>query len=79
MEGENVFAAVTQTPEMIAARVRRDLTRDDADGPPGVDLERAAEDAVHDLWDSRIKTFVPVLALRAAREALAEGTGAAET
>jgi hypothetical protein len=33
-------------------------------------LDRVADRAVRELWGSRIKTFVPVLALRQAREML---------
>jgi hypothetical protein len=42
------------------------------DLPPGVNLEGISWTAVADLQDVRIKAFVPVLALRAAREALAK-------
>jgi hypothetical protein len=67
-----LFAAPVQTGEALAARVCRDLERDDADGtPPGVDLVAVARAAVDELEGARIKAFLPVLALRAAREARA--------
>jgi len=72
MEPATPFAQVPTTPEPIIAQVRRQLD-DDARGgapvPPGV-LDRVADDAVRQLWPSRVKTFVPVLALRTARERL---------
>ena len=56
----------------MAESVRAALEREFRDGlPPGVDLEEISRTAVSDLQDVRIKAFVPVLALRAAREALA--------
>jgi hypothetical protein len=62
--------------QALAARVRFDLERDFPDGPPpGVDLEAVAQEAVAELEVARVKTFLPVLALRAACEALAK-TGA---
>jgi hypothetical protein len=72
MEAANPFAQVPATPEPIIAQVRRQLADDDAIGgrvPLGV-LDRVADHAVRELWSSRVKTFVPVLALRTAREML---------
>src|SRR5215204_4086757 len=66
------FAQTPSTPEPIIAQVRRQLADDDQVGawvPAGV-LDRVAEQAVRELWSSRVKTFVPVLALRTAREIL---------
>ena len=66
------FAQTPSTPEPIIAQVRRQLADDDLVGarvPTGV-LDRVADQAVRELWSSRIKTFVPVLALRTAREIL---------
>ncbi len=69
---ENAFAVLAQTQEAVADRVRRELAHTYADGPlPGADLDAIAAEAVRNLRDSRVKTFVPVLALRAARETLA--------
>src|SRR4051794_31064172 len=70
----NPFAQIPTTPKPIIAQVRRQLA-DEAwpgmvsDGPV---LDRVADQAVRELWGSRIKTFVPVLALRQAREMLRE-------
>jgi hypothetical protein len=66
------FAQTPSTPEPIIAQVRRQLADDDGVGarvPTGV-LDRVADQAVRELWSSRVKTFVPVLALRTARERL---------
>jgi hypothetical protein len=66
------FAEMPSTPEPIIAQVRRQLADDDRVGarvPTGV-LDRVADQAVRELWSSRVKTFVPVLALRTAREIL---------
>jgi hypothetical protein len=66
------FPAQVQTGEALVARVRRDLERDYPGGaPPGVDLAAVARSAVADLKGARVKVFLPLLALRAAREALA--------
>jgi hypothetical protein len=66
------FAQTPSTPEPIIAQVRRQLADDDQVGsraPTGV-LDRVADQAVRELWSRRVKTFVPVLALRTAREIL---------
>lgn len=72
MDAANPFAQVPTTPEPIIAQVRRQLSDE---GWPGLVnhgpvLDRVADRAVRELWGSRIKTFVPVLALRQAREML---------
>ena len=72
MERVTPFAQTPSTPEPIIAQVRRQLADDDRVGtrvPTGV-LDRVADQAVRELWSSRVKTFVPVLALRTARELL---------
>jgi hypothetical protein len=68
----NPFAQMPSTPESIIAQVRRDLTAHSATMAdfPAADLDRAAETAVRELWESRVKAFVPVLALRQARDML---------
>jgi hypothetical protein len=66
------FAEMPSTPEPIIAQVRRQLADDDWVGarvPTGL-LDRVADQAVRELWSSRVKAFVPVLALRTARELL---------
>lgn len=68
-----LFAAPVQTGEALVARVQQELAREYADGPPrGVDLAAVARRAVAELSGARVKAFLPVLALRAAREALTE-------
>ena len=70
----NPFAQLVTTPEPIIAQVRRDLKRE-LGGTSAFDaalLDEVAERTVQELWPSRVKTFVPVLALRDAREALRE-------
>ena len=72
MELVTPFAQTPSSPEPIIAQVRRQLADDDRVGarvPTGV-LDRVADQAVRELWSSRVKTFVPVLALRTARELL---------
>ena len=65
--------SVAQAPsalESIIAQVRRELVADGA-GDPGrqpEDLDLLAETAVRTLWGGRVTAFVPVLALRDARE-----------
>ena len=74
MERLTPFAQMPTTPEPIIAQVRRQLAEDDRFRvwvPSGV-LDRAADRAVRELWGSRVKTFVPILALRQAREILRE-------
>ena len=68
------FAQIPSTPEPIIAQVRRQLADDPALGTPleANLLDRVADRAVRELWESRVKTFVPVLALRQAREILRE-------
>ena len=62
------------TPKPVIAQVRRQLADDAEIGmrvPAGV-RDRVADAAVRGLWSSPIKTFVPILALRTAREILQE-------
>src|SRR5918998_3087624 len=68
------FAQMPATPEPIIAQVRRQLADDPALGTPleATLLDHVAERSVRELWESRVKTFVPVLALRQARELLHE-------
>ena len=72
MEFVTPFAQTPSSPEPIIAQVRRQLADEDWVGariPTGV-LDRVADQAVRELWSSRVRTFVPVLALRTARELL---------
>jgi hypothetical protein len=68
---QTLFSTPVQTAEAMTAQVRMHLERTYPDGlPPGVDLATIALSAVEGLWQSRVKTFVPVLALRDARDML---------
>jgi hypothetical protein len=74
MEPVTLFAQMPTSPEPIIAQVRRQLG-DDAPLDRSVEttlLDSVAERAVRELWGSRVKTFVPVLALREARAVLRE-------
>lgn len=75
MEATTVFAQTPSTPEAIIARVRDELGRacEAVTCPPPAELERLADAAVRELWDSRVKVFVTVLAVREAREMLVVG------
>ncbi len=67
---ENPFAYVSDDVEDIIALVRREATEECAPGACLVHsvLGTCARDAVSALWwESRIKTFVPLLALRQVR------------
>jgi hypothetical protein len=72
-----LFAQTVTTPEEVARRVRADLEVIVAalPSPIEVDLSQVADDAVRRLWDRPIKQFVPVLALRDARERVLEHAG----
>ena len=72
MDSANPFAQIPTTPEPVIAQVRRQLADEAWSGlvSHGPFLDRVADRAARELWGSRIKTFVPVLALRQAREML---------
>src|SRR5262245_8547651 len=75
MESESAFGRVTLTPEAVMARVRSEVKRDCEAGrfdpcPPADAVDRVVNVAVTELWDSRVKIFVSLLALREARERL---------
>jgi hypothetical protein len=81
MESESAFGRVTLTPEAIMARVRNEVTRDCEAGrfdpcPPPEAVDQVVSVAVNGLWNSRVKTFVSLLALREARERLARDVDA---
>jgi hypothetical protein len=72
MESANPFAQVPATPEPIIAQVRRQLRAEAGGALPHEDsrVDGVVDRVVHDLWGGRVKTFVPVLALREARDLL---------
>jgi len=76
MDASSPFAQMPPTPEPIVARVRADLERltTGLTTPAGLDPARLADETVRQLWDSRVRVFVPVLALRKAKERLLAGT-----
>ena len=59
------------SPDMVRARVLKDAQRS-LDGVAPADLERCVQVAVSNLWteQTRVTTFIPVLALRDVREML---------
>ena len=62
--------------DAIVALVRREAAEECAPGtcPIAPVLERCVRDSVAELWDSRIETFVPLLALRRVRGCIRAGT-----
>jgi hypothetical protein len=75
MEAENAFAKVTLTPEAVMARVRNEVERDCEAGrfdpcPPPEAVDHVVSVTVNELWNSKVKTFVSLLALRETRERL---------
>jgi hypothetical protein len=72
MEASNPFAQMPATQESIVAQVSKQLRADYPEGldARGMQLDASVERVVRDLWQGRVKTFVPVLALREARELL---------
>jgi hypothetical protein len=70
MSVATLFAQMPNRPEPIIAQVRRDLATEEGT-ISAAELDRLGERAVRRLWDSRVKLFVPVLALREVREVLA--------
>ena len=73
MEAATPFRQALPTPDPTIARLQRDLAADPrlASHAMAAERDRVAEVAVRSLWAaSRVKAFVPVLALRDARDAL---------
>lgn len=60
------------TPELLRRRVATDARQSFANGIDDNDLEQCVAEAVAGLWtaNTRVTTFMPVLALREVREAL---------
>lgn len=72
MNVANPFAQPPISPEPIIAQVRRQLLADAGDTSltPTEVVDGMVDRVVRELWNSRVKTFVPVLALRETRELL---------
>ena len=73
---ESPFAQIPNDVETIVALVTREAREECAPGACLIRpvLDECARDAVADLWDSRIKTFVPLLALRRVRCCIRAGS-----
>jgi hypothetical protein len=73
---DNLFAKVPNDVESIVDLVKRDACEECAPGACLIypALDACARDAVEAYWDSRIKTFVPLLALRRVRACIRAGT-----
>ena len=69
MENNGSLAQGQTTPEAIVEQLVRQLSVGGAETDPQR-VKAVAEQAVYSLWESPIKIFVPVLALREARETL---------
>jgi len=69
------FATQELDEHVIVERVKREAREE---CPPESSvypvLDQCAQDAVTELWDSRIKTFVPLLALRRVRGCIEDGS-----
>ena len=66
-----LFAVQVQSPAAMATQLRRELDGAYPAGPPpGVDVDQLVSEAIAELWDCPVRLFIPVLALRAAREQL---------
>lgn len=72
MDIANPFAQTPLTPDPVIAQVRRQLLAETEDGRPSDEtlVDGLVDRVVRELWNSRVKTFVPVLALRETRELL---------
>ncbi len=69
------FAQVPKDMPAVIDLVRREAREECLDGRlPAPVLERCVRNAVAAMWDSRIKTFVPLLALRRVRGCIRAGT-----
>lgn len=76
METETPFAEVPSDVNTVVALVRREAMEECHAGACVVRpvLETCVRDAVSELWDSRIKTFIPLLSLRRVRYCIRVGT-----
>ena len=72
---DTYFAQVPDDADAIVGLVKRGAAEECADErlPPPA-LDRCVREAVDALWDSRIKTFVPLFALRRVRCCIRAGT-----
>lgn len=72
---DNYFAAVPAERATVIDLVKREASEECPDSQfLCTELDRCVHDAVESLWDSRVKTFVPLLALRRVRSCIHAGT-----
>ena len=73
---DGYFAQVSSDHEAIIGRVMRAATEECAPDscPVAPVLDRCVRDAVAELWDRPVKTFVPLLALRRVRSCIRVGS-----
>ncbi len=73
---DNPFGQQTTDPPTIVARIMHAVEDECRPGHCQIApmLERCARDAVDEMWDSRVKTFVPLLAMRRVRGCIRAGT-----
>ena len=73
---DSPFATQPTTPDGIVAQVSRRADEECAGDSCriGPQLDACVRDAVDAVWDGRVKTFVPVLALRRVRACIRAGT-----
>jgi hypothetical protein len=71
-----LFAQIPNDIDAVVALVKREVTEECGSEvcPVFPVLDQCANDAVMDLWGSRIKAFVPLLALRRVRSCIRNGT-----
>ncbi|MDP9368820.1 MAG: hypothetical protein M3Q03_11185 [Chloroflexota bacterium] len=73
------FAQAPKDMPAVIDLVRREAREECLDDRlPAPVLDRCVRDAVAAMWDSRIKTFVPLLALRRVRGCIRAGTCAGD-
>jgi len=65
---DNRFAQLPTDPDVMVAAVKRQAEEECLDGQlvPSA-LDRCVREAVFGLWDSSVKTYLPLLALRRVR------------
>lgn len=67
--GSNPFAETPEDPQEVVDRVRKRLeVYREGEGIPVEELDKAAEEAVEEVWDNPVQTFAPVLGEKAAKD-----------
>ncbi len=72
---DNPFAELARTSDAVVAAVYRRATEECAEDRCSIaqHLDGCVREAVDAVWDGRVKTFVPVLALRRVRACIRAG------